>query len=418
MPEEVIEELAEANNQTSNGKLNPFKMRIGETLPSNVERNFSGFLIQKEAITFKVDTQKLNARIALLKDQLLIAKFIGTKPQIQDINAWLQTLNLALRGNTLTICQNVGKGFFFLSSDNSDALHNALMLSPFKSKWGTCIFQSWIPRFNLENLSNLAFLTWVVLRRLPFEQYDQAIAIVGTLGEVIGMDTANDTAKDPRFCINLKVKEGWITSIALDSEDGSAPIPKVLVYYDKLPIKGRACQSWKHMVRDCKEQHRIPSKGDRKQPYSFRANQQQDKGKQKIVDEDGFQQLQNRKGTRRNIFEKENEKMTHANNQEGASPAEANPARGIHNAEGGINILMGQHNLGEGQMSTGKAGLTVTTLPKYHTTEAKEQAAGKTTTKHLHLWCRRLGRQQLARNGILTEKETQTLPIKQKREPS
>ena len=111
MPEAMIEELAEANNQTSKGELNPFKIQIGETLPSNVERNFSGFLIQKETITFKVDTQKLNAHIALLNDQLLIAKFIGTKLQIHDMNAWFQTLNLALRGDTLTFCRNVGKGF-------------------------------------------------------------------------------------------------------------------------------------------------------------------------------------------------------------------------------------------------------------------------------------------------------------------
>ena len=89
------------------------------------------------------------------------------------------------------------------------------MLSPFKSKWGTCMFHSWIPGFNPENSSNLAFLTWLVLRRLPFEHHDQAIASAETLGEVIGMDRANDTAKDPRLCINLKVKEGWITSIAL-----------------------------------------------------------------------------------------------------------------------------------------------------------------------------------------------------------
>lgn len=42
MPEAVIEELAEANNQMSKGELNPFKMQIAE-----VERNFSGFLIRK-----------------------------------------------------------------------------------------------------------------------------------------------------------------------------------------------------------------------------------------------------------------------------------------------------------------------------------------------------------------------------------
>ena len=39
-----------------------------------------------------------------------------------------------IEGETLTFCRNVGKGFFFLASEDSDALHNALLLSPFKSK--------------------------------------------------------------------------------------------------------------------------------------------------------------------------------------------------------------------------------------------------------------------------------------------
>ena len=51
------------------------------------------FLVRKDAITFKVDPMKVRARIALLKDQLLIAKFVGPKPSFQDMDRWLQTLN-------------------------------------------------------------------------------------------------------------------------------------------------------------------------------------------------------------------------------------------------------------------------------------------------------------------------------------
>lgn len=100
------------------------------------------------------------------------------------------------------------KGFFILSGEDRDALNNTLMLSPFKSKWGTCLIQSWVPRFNHDNPSNLAFPTWVRLRNMPFEHQDQAIAIAKTLGEVIGMDTANEAAKDPRLCINLDISKG------------------------------------------------------------------------------------------------------------------------------------------------------------------------------------------------------------------
>jgi hypothetical protein len=70
---EVVKVLAESSKQILGDQLNPFKEQSGEILPINLARNFSGFLVRKDAITFKVDTQKLKACIALLKEQLLIA---------------------------------------------------------------------------------------------------------------------------------------------------------------------------------------------------------------------------------------------------------------------------------------------------------------------------------------------------------
>lgn len=56
---------------------------------------------------------------------------------------------------------------------------------------------------------------------MPYEHDNQAIAIAKSLGEVIGMDTANENAKDPRFCINLEICKGWAMCIELESEGGS-----------------------------------------------------------------------------------------------------------------------------------------------------------------------------------------------------
>ena len=303
MSDVVIEVLAEASNQISRDLLNPFKEQVGEVLPTNLERNISGFLVRKDVVFFKVDSQKLNARIALLKEQLLIAKFLGPKPTLQDMERWLQALvNQELRGSTLSFCMNVGKRFFFLRGDDSDALHNALMLSPFKSKWGTCMIQSWVLGFNPDNPSNLAFPTWVALRRLPFEHHDQALAIAETLGEVIGMDTSNDMTKDPRFCINLMVNNGWITSIDLETDDGLLPIQKVLVDYDKLPMRCKVCHSWKHRVKDCTEIQKRMAKGGRR-PMQTSYKTAPDKGKHISLDEDGFQQVRSRKNIRKNTFD-------------------------------------------------------------------------------------------------------------------
>jgi hypothetical protein len=84
------------------------------------------------------------------------------------------------------------------------------------------------------------------------------------LGEVIGIDTSNKTAKDPRFCINLVVSGGWVTNIDLETEGGILPVQKVLVDYDKLPMRCKVCHSWKHRVRDSKEIQKktLGEKGD------------------------------------------------------------------------------------------------------------------------------------------------------------
>ena len=108
MADAVIEVMAEAS-QTTMGDLNHFKEQYGEILPPNLERNFSGFLIRKDAIVFKVNKEKLAARIALLKDQLLIAKFVEPKSTSQNMDLWLKTLNEGLRGSTLSFSSKVGK---------------------------------------------------------------------------------------------------------------------------------------------------------------------------------------------------------------------------------------------------------------------------------------------------------------------
>ena len=302
MSKAKIEVIAEASQQIMEGELNPFKEQARETLPTNLERNFSGFLVRKDPVKFKVDPQKLKARIALLKEELLIAKFLGPKPPPQDLERCLQSLNHEVGESHLSFCMNVGKGFFFLRGEDTDALHNALMLSPYKTKWGTCMIQSWVPGFNPDNPSNLAFPTWVALRRLPFEHHDQALAIVATLGEVIGIDTSNETAKDPRFCVNLDINKGWVTNIDLEVEGGILPPLKILVDYDKLPMRCKACHSWKHRVRDCNEIHKRPMQRGRRLAY-VPHTYQQEKGKSKVVDEDGFQQVRHRKNTSRNIFD-------------------------------------------------------------------------------------------------------------------
>lgn len=70
------------------------------------------------------------------------------------------------------------------------------------------MIQSWVLWFNPGKPNNLAFPTWVALRNLPFKNHDHALAFADTLGGVLGIDIANDIAKDLRFYIDLKVNKG------------------------------------------------------------------------------------------------------------------------------------------------------------------------------------------------------------------
>lgn len=209
MVDAVLGAMAEASNQVAKDGLNPFRAQSGEILPTNLERNVNGFLIRKDAILFTIDSQKLLKRITLLKEQLVIGKFVGPKPNAQGMEMWIQNLNREVGGVSILFCRDVGKGYFFLACKESVVIQKVLMLSLDKSKWGTCMIQSWVPGFNPESPSNLAFPTWVTLRNLPYEHLDQALEIAKSLGEVIGTNKSNVGAKDQRFCINLKVKDGW-----------------------------------------------------------------------------------------------------------------------------------------------------------------------------------------------------------------
>ena len=199
----------------------------------------------------------------------------------------------------------------------------------------------------------------MALRRLPFEHRDQALAIAETLGEVIGFDTANETARDPRFCVNLMVTNGWVTNIDLESEDGLLPTQKILVDYDKLPMRCKACHSWKHRVRDSNEFPKRFVRGGRR-PAQAPPLYQKEKGKNVDVDDDGFQLVNNCKHTRRNIFDNDN---TEARSSVPAQAAEARQGRMQTTQHAGeAHRPSGNQHEGENTVENNKKGLAGSSL--------------------------------------------------------
>jgi hypothetical protein len=86
------------------------------------------------------------------------------------------------------------------------------------------------------------------LRNLSYEHDNQVYAIAKSLGKIIGISTSIETTKNPRFCANFKVGKGWITNIALKFKECILLAHNVLIDYDNVPFRCRACQSWKHSI--------------------------------------------------------------------------------------------------------------------------------------------------------------------------
>lgn len=80
MADAVIGMLADASQQVDDELLNPFRAQNGEIRPTDVERNFSGFLVRKDVIPFEVDSLKLLSRNAMLKhDSTIGCKLCGAQ---------------------------------------------------------------------------------------------------------------------------------------------------------------------------------------------------------------------------------------------------------------------------------------------------------------------------------------------------
>lgn len=129
-------------------------------------------------------------------------------------------------------------------------LQKLLMLTPFRSKWGTCVMQNWIANFDPGNPRGMLVPTWVTLRRVPDEFQGVARQIAQCLGEVLGGDKNNSTLEDQRFCLALPAGEGWEPSVTVTNAT-SGFSSTIIIDYINLPIRCRFCLDTDHRVKDC-----------------------------------------------------------------------------------------------------------------------------------------------------------------------
>jgi hypothetical protein len=158
---------------------------------------------------------------------MVIASFVGGKPPEHMLQHWLNHLQHHISG-TLILGRNLGKGFFLIKTGHTDTMKQLLLLTPYRSPAGLCIFQRWAPGFDPNADRGLASPTgktfgmkipiWITLHYLPDKFCGIASQIATSLGELLGTDTSNSESIDPRFCVAIDSGLDWEPSVVVNNK--------------------------------------------------------------------------------------------------------------------------------------------------------------------------------------------------------
>lgn len=241
--------VAVVTNMGRFDRIHPTRASVGESLPAGFSRSCTGFLLCDEILEVPVNQATVKQDTEFLKNHAIVAYFVGGQQSQTSLNNWLAVLQKEV-GEWVGVGRTLGRGFFQVLCKHPAATQKVLMLTPHKSRWGTCILQTWTPGFNATRPVGLKVPTWITLKDVTGEFINVAEEIAQGLGEILGRDRRNSTAVDERFCVGLTTGKGYRTKLSVTNEStGEKSI--VMVDYCNLPIRCRYCFATTHMIKDC-----------------------------------------------------------------------------------------------------------------------------------------------------------------------
>jgi hypothetical protein len=239
----------------------PTKAQAGEQLPDGYSRSYAGLLLKDTKREIQVNQDIVRCEMEFLQTYAVIAFFIGGRPPESRMQGWLDKLKDQVQG-PLVRGRSLGRGFFIIKADDQEVVKNLLLLTPFRSEQGLCVFQRWSPNFDPEDKlgrestgsrkGNQGFKipTWITLRNVRVEFIGVAREITEGIGEILGIDESNDGVKDPRFCVGIPVGGGWEHS-AVVTNSVTKQKHTIHIDYDFLPIRCRVCGDIQHCLKEC-----------------------------------------------------------------------------------------------------------------------------------------------------------------------
>jgi hypothetical protein len=251
---ETVNQVLE--HRASRSDPRPTKPDRDESLPDGYSRSYAGFLLKGGDREIEVNQDVVEQEMEWLQNFAVIACFLGGTPLAYQLRNWIEDLKAEV--GLVTMGRILGQGFFVLRAKETEVIKALLTLTPWRSKYGMCIFQKWVPGFDPseERGGKLAgapigmkILTWITLRKVPEEFIGVAEQIARGIGDLLGADSQNSSTTDQKFCVGLD-GSGWEPSVVVKNHK-TGKLYKILIDYNFLPIRYRFCLDTKHCVKDC-----------------------------------------------------------------------------------------------------------------------------------------------------------------------
>lgn len=133
----------------------------GEQLPEGFVRSCSGFLVNTNVCEVKVNQVIVRRDTLHLQKHTILAYFVGGMQPAQAVSQWLTALQAEV-GAWIGLERDSGCGFFQIYTKSLVVTPKVMMLILHRSRWGTCILQTWTPNFNSSKPVGLKIPTWVI----------------------------------------------------------------------------------------------------------------------------------------------------------------------------------------------------------------------------------------------------------------